>query len=601
VLKDDMVRPRSMLKCELLTAPKSPSVKSKEAVDNIGSVSPFTHRPTGWQLYDRIDKGFNPLSYVFGNASDLVTINCNGYRVRIRRNLYDALTQIWTSWPRKRIWADALCINQNDLVEKSAQISQMGQIYAGSEVLVWLGKEADHIRSAWELIDRLADHEVTVPYNIWSPPQRSIIRLDDTAHVDIYHALQDLLSRSWFHRMWTFQEIALAGGGVVMCGSLYMSWYDFYNGVIAIKHEIGEEYGFGPHYTSLIENMVNLESALTLASSYSMTLDKIMVATRRRNVTLPQDRIYSLLGLPRLSTSFKIRADYTKSPWQVFAQVTHACIESTRCPDLLGAAGLQNRATLLEKINDCVQAIAVDIADQEDGDERQMAKIKLQDDKLLSRKLPTWVPNWNDPACLERLGTHKEIDILPERLQELIPPEAIIGKKQSENGLTLRGLAFARLVEQRNKRGDLMLESFPSCLALSHRIGQKSVYPFVDFEETIQSIERHDSQDCECHRTHASGTKMRRRMRRATHLPQGLPLTSASGDWICTFHGGHACHILRFLTPARAAAVHQYMCPIADAPRRCVLVGTVTNWFSKIVAKDNAAGLAALEMDFALV
>lgn len=86
-----------------------------------------------------------------------------------------------------------------------------------------------------------------------------------------------------------------------------------------------------------------------------------------------------------------------------------------------------------------------------------------------------------------------------------------------------------------------------------------------------------------------------------TRLSRGLPPASEPGDWICTFHGGHACHILRFLTPSRAAAVHQYMSPIGSAPRRCLLVGTATDWFSKIVTEETAIGLAVLEMNFALV
>jgi Heterokaryon incompatibility protein (HET) len=229
-LKHDEVRSGRVLECELVIQASPTAVNNEDTVDNVGAVL----SRTGSYKHDNIDKGFNPLSYVFGDASDLLTINCNGYGVKIWRNLHDALTQIWTSWPRKLIWADALCINQDDLVEKSAQISKMGLIYAGSEALVWLGKEREHTKSAWKLIARLADHQVTVDvlrkhleFNLKWWRQSAVTRLDETALVDVFRALRDILSRTWFHRMWTFQEIALAGSGVVMCGSLHMSWYDF--------------------------------------------------------------------------------------------------------------------------------------------------------------------------------------------------------------------------------------------------------------------------------------------------------------------------------------------------------------------------------------
>ena len=39
-----------------------------------------------------------------------------------------------------KIWADAVCINQNDLDERSSQVSIMGDIYSSAKVCqIWLG------------------------------------------------------------------------------------------------------------------------------------------------------------------------------------------------------------------------------------------------------------------------------------------------------------------------------------------------------------------------------------------------------------------------------------------------------------------------------
>ena len=39
-----------------------------------------------------------------------------------------------------QIWADAVCINQNDLDERSSQVSMMGHIYKNAhQCQVWLG------------------------------------------------------------------------------------------------------------------------------------------------------------------------------------------------------------------------------------------------------------------------------------------------------------------------------------------------------------------------------------------------------------------------------------------------------------------------------
>lgn len=39
-------------------------------------------------------------------------------------------------------WADAICINQQDIYERNSQVLLMRHIYEGAEqVLIWLGKD----------------------------------------------------------------------------------------------------------------------------------------------------------------------------------------------------------------------------------------------------------------------------------------------------------------------------------------------------------------------------------------------------------------------------------------------------------------------------
>lgn len=69
---------------------------------------------------------FAALSYVWGDSSELVAVSIDGQQAHITRNLYDALTW-YRSWrPDLPIWADAICINQNDVDEKSDQVQHHG-------------------------------------------------------------------------------------------------------------------------------------------------------------------------------------------------------------------------------------------------------------------------------------------------------------------------------------------------------------------------------------------------------------------------------------------------------------------------------------------
>jgi hypothetical protein len=54
------------------------------------------------------------------------------------------------------LWADAACINQEDLEERSQQVSIMSMIYAkATRSHVWLGTDGDENTAAFTLMKRL--------------------------------------------------------------------------------------------------------------------------------------------------------------------------------------------------------------------------------------------------------------------------------------------------------------------------------------------------------------------------------------------------------------------------------------------------------------
>ncbi|KAJ4295526.1 hypothetical protein N0V90_007539 [Kalmusia sp. IMI 367209] len=66
-------------------------------------------------------------------------ILCNGQKMRVWPNLFDALAHLRQSHPG-RYWIDQLCINQKDEVEKGQQIQMMDSIFGSAQVVqVWLG------------------------------------------------------------------------------------------------------------------------------------------------------------------------------------------------------------------------------------------------------------------------------------------------------------------------------------------------------------------------------------------------------------------------------------------------------------------------------
>lgn len=84
---------------------------------------------------------FEALSYAWGALDVTRAITLRNHQVEVTVNLFNALRRLrCANKERRPLWVDALCINQRDDVEKSRQVSMMGEIYTKtSGALLWLG------------------------------------------------------------------------------------------------------------------------------------------------------------------------------------------------------------------------------------------------------------------------------------------------------------------------------------------------------------------------------------------------------------------------------------------------------------------------------
>ena len=102
---------------------------------------------------------YEALSYVWGSSSDRKRINVAGIpngSLDVTHNLYAALKYLRHADKPRTMWIDAICIHQNDDLEKGPQVALMGDIYRlADRVVVWLGSEADGSDRAMALIDNI--------------------------------------------------------------------------------------------------------------------------------------------------------------------------------------------------------------------------------------------------------------------------------------------------------------------------------------------------------------------------------------------------------------------------------------------------------------
>ncbi|KAK3641407.1 hypothetical protein LTR56_006917 [Elasticomyces elasticus] len=80
------------------------------------------------------DPDFAALSYCWGDAKDTVEICLAGRTALVTRNLANALRRL-RDMPQESFWADAICVNQEDLVERGQQVRLMVDIYSSAAMV----------------------------------------------------------------------------------------------------------------------------------------------------------------------------------------------------------------------------------------------------------------------------------------------------------------------------------------------------------------------------------------------------------------------------------------------------------------------------------
>jgi hypothetical protein len=120
----------------------------------MAEVADQRRRAQRWQFHGDLEHVslVNPgpyiaLSYCWGDRTNSQRLKIGAYasflEVNITDNLASALRALWNKKKigvvHLRIWIDAICINQNDLYERSQQVQVMRQIYSkATSVVAWV-------------------------------------------------------------------------------------------------------------------------------------------------------------------------------------------------------------------------------------------------------------------------------------------------------------------------------------------------------------------------------------------------------------------------------------------------------------------------------
>lgn len=251
-------------------------------------------------LYDA--PPYAALSYCWGEELNKLFVLVNQQEMAVNSNLHAALLRL-RSRKVNCVWVDAVCINQDDMEERSIQIGRMAGIYRqAQEVVVWLGEAGDIGESALEEME-LATSNRTV------------------------ETTSRLLSRGYWSRVWIIQELAAASKISVLCGAHRISWQTIENAIE--RNRKGRAWDRVRRLEPLEDDEMgepsaNFERILSLRRNQQagkpITMFDALYLSAHAQATDARDKLYALLGLAFDGARFVPHPNYSLSTEAVYHQ-----------------------------------------------------------------------------------------------------------------------------------------------------------------------------------------------------------------------------------------------------------------------------------------
>jgi hypothetical protein len=290
-----------------------------------------------------------------GQRQTMTDLNRSG-SFYIRNNLKAALLRFRDPHDDVNVWVDAICIDQENNIEKKAQVSRMHEVYTQAEnVCIWLGEGKEETPETFAFLREILDlHNFD---ELVAEPKATASK---------WGLIIDLMSNRWFSRRWVIQELALARKASVLWGEEELEWSNFADAIALFmtKYEEIKRTSLDPfcghhrdvdaralgaytivHATTNLfrksqegrvkQRLLPLEilvSSLLLAFEASEPRDTIFAV-----LTLAKDSRFAEenTNVPVIVEDSRISPDYDKTLFDVYADFMHYCIEKSQSLDIL--------------------------------------------------------------------------------------------------------------------------------------------------------------------------------------------------------------------------------------------------------------------------
>ncbi|SPN99070.1 related to heterokaryon incompatibility protein het-6 [Cephalotrichum gorgonifer] len=286
------------------------------------------------------------ISYARGDSGESQTIQVDGTTMSITSSLYGALKVLRRKSGIVAVWADALCIDQDNGEERTRQVQHMKDIYSKAQsVAVWLGPEGEASGLAMRLLSHVA-HRGDSPAYI-----KELI--GSKARRREFDALVRVFEREYWSRLWIVQEVFNATRVDVYCGTTRLP-FDVYRTAskVFLRHKEDIATHFPPGnldskqqsvtrsrlpYAELLArhgpgSFPDISSLLSLGEA---SLLEILQACRNRHASVPHDKVFGILGVLPEEMRENFKPDYALTVRDVYINVVDYLVTTTERLDVI--------------------------------------------------------------------------------------------------------------------------------------------------------------------------------------------------------------------------------------------------------------------------
>jgi hypothetical protein len=302
--------------------------------------------PTITHRVSLVDGALDVTESLYGMLKDMYVF------LLLARDNHSTYGELW-SHDAVHVWIDALCIEQQNSLEKGVQVPMITNIYStAAHVFVYTGPEKDNSSQGINLLHKL--HHLYI--NNVSRDLESPICADDydkglsslpVRHEPAWKAARLLLRRQWPTRVWIVQEFVVNRSVALLCGYQMMMPFKHIRQVIAAiklgKFPTGhlfdktdpsdlQDFHVGHCLVSLVFLRYQVQEA-----GMTFPLHHLLCWHQRLGSSDPRDKVYALLSMATDSDALKIRPNYspTFSDKNVYTGAVVRIIQHQQTMDIL--------------------------------------------------------------------------------------------------------------------------------------------------------------------------------------------------------------------------------------------------------------------------